>query len=66
LKSNIALSITGYLRMRGRYNHRRMEFVIHIVARIIVPLFFIGMAGSAVVIVVSFAEDLKELLGDED
>jgi hypothetical protein len=31
-----------------------------------VPLFFIGMAGSAVVVVVSFAEDLMELLGDED
>jgi hypothetical protein len=45
---------------------KRMDFVIHVVARIIVPLFFIGMAGSAVVIVVSFAEDLKELLGDED
>jgi hypothetical protein len=43
-----------------------MEFVIHVVARIIVPLFFIGMAGSAVVIVVSFAEDLKELLEDEE
>ena len=43
-----------------------MEFVIHVVARIVVPLFFIGMAGSAVVIVVSFAEDLKELLVDED
>jgi hypothetical protein len=43
-----------------------MEFVIHIVARIVVPLFFIGMAGSAVVIVVSFVEDLKELVGDED
>jgi hypothetical protein len=43
-----------------------MDFVIHIVARIVVPLFFIGMAGSAIVIVVSFAEDLKELLEDED
>ena len=43
-----------------------MEFVIHLVARIVVPLFFLGMAGSAVVIVVSFAEDLKELLRDED
>jgi len=43
-----------------------MDFVIHVVARIVVPLFFIGMAGSAVVIVVSFAEDLKELLGDKD
>lgn len=43
-----------------------MDLVIHVVARVVVPLFFIGMAGSAVVIVVSFAEDLKELLGDED
>jgi hypothetical protein len=43
-----------------------MDFVIHVVARIVVPLFFIGMAGSAVVVVVSFAEDLMELLGDED
>jgi hypothetical protein len=43
-----------------------MDFVIHLVARIVVPLFFVGMAGSAVVIVVSFAQDLKELLGDED
>jgi hypothetical protein len=43
-----------------------MDFLIQIVAMIVVPLFFIGMAGSAVVIVVSFAEDLKELLGDED
>ena len=33
---------------------------------IVVPLFFVGMAGSTVVIVVSFAEDLKELLEDED
>jgi hypothetical protein len=43
-----------------------MDFVIHVVARVVVPLFFIGMAGSAVVVVVSFAEDLMELLGDED
>ena len=43
-----------------------MDFVIHLVARIVVPLFFIGMAGSAVVIVVRFAEDLKELVGDDD
>ena len=43
-----------------------MDLIIHIIARIIVPLFFVGMAGSAVVIVVSFVEDLKELLEDED
>jgi hypothetical protein len=43
-----------------------MDFVIHLVAKVVVPLFFIWMAVSAVVIVVSFAEDLKELLGDEE
>jgi hypothetical protein len=43
-----------------------MDFVIHGVAKIVVPLFFFGMAGSAVVIVVSFVEDLKELLEHED
>jgi hypothetical protein len=43
-----------------------MDFVIHVIARIVVPLFFLGMVGSAVVVVISFAEDLKELMGDED
>jgi hypothetical protein len=43
-----------------------MDFVVHLVAKIVVPLFFVGMAGSAVVIAVSFIEDLKELLEDED
>lgn len=32
----------------------------------LIPLFFLGMAGSAVVIVVSFIEDMKELLEEED
>jgi hypothetical protein len=43
-----------------------MDFVIRGISKIVVPLFFLGMAGSAVVIVVSFVEDLKELLEDED
>jgi len=43
-----------------------MEIALHLVARIIVPLFFIGLAGSVVVIVVSFIEDMKELLEDDE
>jgi len=43
-----------------------MESLAHLVAIVVVPLFFVGMAGSVVVIVVSFAEDMKELFGDED
>lgn len=59
---------TCAIQSRGTVNRSVffMDFVIHVVARIVVPLFFLGMAGSAVVIVVSFAEDLKELLEDED
>jgi hypothetical protein len=43
-----------------------MDLIIRAIAKIVVPLFFLGIAGSAFVIVVSFAEDLKELLEDED
>jgi hypothetical protein len=32
----------------------------------LIPLFFIGMVGSAIVIVVSFFEDMKELLQEDD
>jgi hypothetical protein len=43
-----------------------MDLVIRLVAKVVVPLFFIGMAGSAIVIAVSFVEDMKELLEDDD
>jgi hypothetical protein len=43
-----------------------MDTLIRLVAKVVVPLFFVGMAGSALVIVISFVEDLKELLEDED
>lgn len=32
----------------------------------IVVLFFVGMAGSAVVVLISFIEDFRELFGDDD
>ena len=43
-----------------------MDSVIRIVAKILVPLFFFGMTGAAVVAVISFLEDLKELFGEEE
>jgi len=43
-----------------------MDAVIRVVAKILVPLFFLGMAGAAVVVVISFLEDLKELFGEEE
>ena len=45
---------------------RVMDAVVRVVAKILVPLFFFGMAGSAVVVVISFIEDLKELFGEEE
>jgi len=33
---------------------------------VIVVLFFVGMAGSAIVVIISFFEDFKELFGDDD
>jgi hypothetical protein len=50
----------------GDTMHSGMEIVIHLVAKIVVPLFFIGMAGSAFVVVATFIEDLRDLLEDED
>ncbi|HVU47328.1 MAG TPA: hypothetical protein VHD85_14450 [Terracidiphilus sp.] len=37
----------------------------HLVARALVLLFFAGLVGSAVVIVISFVEDSKELFGKD-
>jgi hypothetical protein len=33
--------------------------------RLLELLFFVGLVGSAVVVLISFVEDGKELLGDE-
>jgi hypothetical protein len=43
-----------------------MDLVIRLVAKVVVPLFFLGVAGSTIVIAISFIEDMKELLEDED
>jgi hypothetical protein len=43
-----------------------MDLVIHLVARIAVPLFFIGMAGSAFVVAATFIEDLQNLLEEDE
>jgi len=43
-----------------------MDLIIHVVAKVLVPVFFVGLAGSTVVIFISFIEDLKELLGHDE
>ncbi len=42
------------------------DVLIHVVAKVVVPLFFLGMVGSVGVIAISFVEDLRELFGDEE
>lgn len=37
----------------------------HYAIRLLEVMFFVGMAGSAVVVLISFVEDAKELFGDE-
>jgi len=37
-----------------------------VLIRVITTLFFIGMAGSAIVIAISFVQDFQELLGPDD
>ena len=36
-----------------------------LIMRVLELMFFLGMAGSAVVILISFVEDAKELFGKE-
>ena len=43
-----------------------MDQTIHVVAKVLVPLFFLGLGGSAVVVLISFVEDFRELFGEED
>lgn len=43
-----------------------MDALVRVVAKVLVPLFFFGLAGAAVVVVISFVEDLKELFGEEE
>jgi hypothetical protein len=38
-----------------------MQFALHLLT----ILFFVGLVGSAVVVILSFIEDLGELLGEE-
>jgi hypothetical protein len=41
-----------------------MHFAIFVI-RLLELMFFVGLAGSAIVVFISFIEDGKELFGDE-
>ena len=41
-----------------------MDALIHFFVSLIIVLFFLGIAGSAIVVVISFVEDMTELFGE--
>lgn len=41
-----------------------MIAIVHFFMQVLTVLFFVGLIGSAVVVLLSFVEDLNELLGD--
>jgi hypothetical protein len=54
----------GFGRRESRYN--RDMFVATFIIRLLEAMFFVGLAGSAVVVVISFIEDGKDLFGHDD
>ena len=49
---------------RSRYNSSKMNPLIALGMHIVATMFLVGIVGSAVVVVISFIEDLHELLGE--
>ena len=47
-------------------NTGRMYAIGKVLIDMIVVLFFVGMAGSAVVVVISFVDDFRELFGPDE
>jgi len=43
-----------------------MDPVIHLLAKILVPLFFIGMGGSMLVVVFTVIQDLQEIFTSDE
>lgn len=46
---------------RGGYN-RHMDAIMHVLGPVLEWMFFVGMAGSALVVVISFIEDFYTIL----
>ena len=43
-----------------------MDMMARILSKLLVPLFFVGMAGSAFVVVFTFIRDLRQVLPKDD
>ena len=49
---------------RSRYNSADMNPLIALAMHIVATMFLVGIVGSAVVVIISFVEDLHELMGE--
>jgi len=47
------------------YNLNSMDTLLSVLAPVLEVLFFVGLAGSAVVIVISFIEDIRTIGSDQ-
>jgi hypothetical protein len=43
-----------------------MDHLLHLLAKILVPLFFLGMAGSMLVVLVTVIYDLQEIFTSDE
>ena len=49
-----------------RYNNPVLEHLIRALAHIMVPMFFVGMIGSGLVVITTVIRDLNEVLRADD
>jgi hypothetical protein len=52
-------------RRGGKQATIRIMFLALFAMRVVEAMFFLGLAGSAVVVIISFVEDAKELFGED-
>jgi hypothetical protein len=43
-----------------------MNALVHLLSKVLVPLFFIGMAGSLLVVIFTVVRDLRQVLSKKD
>jgi hypothetical protein len=48
------------------YNRGAMNALVQILAKVLVPLFFIGMTGSLFVVIFTVIRDLRQVLSKKD
>lgn len=60
----MAASLTLPPPTHGSIYNCRMEMLLHFGVNLLTTLFFLGLAGSSVVVLLSFVEDLHELMGE--